>query len=220
MKKSLVFVSTLLLTGCAESYPVSFTYTPEQTPVYAKGSKPPVHSPSTIPPDSAFRNPGDPERLLDKSSELVTMDLGSRGSLSKISKAVTQDPPTRAELSCSPKEALCADAKAIFAGHGIPAKFSGDGDNVTLVYERVVARDCDGRWVDNSKNPYNMHPPSFGCSVVGNAVQMVSDKKQFVDPNLTDFSDGEKSEQNYRRYQSPPKENTGGQSLLKTITTQ
>lgn len=161
---------------------------------------------SPEPQPGAFRNPGNPERLLDKSSELVTMDLGSRGAFNKIARISGQDKPTRVELNCSPKEAYCAEAKSLFASRGVPTKFGEDSDSVTLVYERVVARDCDSRWVDNSKNNYNMHPEAFGCSVVANTLQMVSDKRQFVDPNLTDFTDGAKTQQNYRRYQSPPKD--------------
>jgi len=220
-----MLMTILLLSGCEAAYnePFAVNVDPEDKqhyPHYAGNSPQPPAAPRI--PDSAFRNPGDPERLLDKSSELVTMDLGSKGALSKISRTVTQDPPTRAELNCSPKEAFCAEAKSIFAGHGIPSKFSGNGDNVTLVYERVIARSCDNRFVDNSKNNDNLHPPSFGCSLVSNTLQMVSDKRQIVDPNLTDFSDGEKANQNYRRYESPPsKQNSGmGQSIVKTITTQ
>lgn len=221
MKKSLVLIGVLLLAGCESSYnePVTVQIDPEDKQFYPHNASAPQVAYRI--PDSAFRNPGNPERLLDKSSELVTMDLGSRGALNKIARTINQDPPTRAELNCNAKEAFCAEAKSIFAGRAIPSKFIGDGDSVTLVYERVVTRDCDSRFVDNSKNGDNLHPPSFGCSVVANTLQMVSDKKQVVDPSLTDFSDGEKAAQNYRRYGTPSKESTStaGQSVLRTITT-
>jgi hypothetical protein len=45
--------------------------------------------------------------------------------------------------------------------------------------------------------------PSFGCAVAGNAVQMVSDKRQFTNPGLLDFPDAEKAEMNYKNYLKP-----------------
>jgi hypothetical protein len=167
-----------------------------------------------------YVNPGDPERQIDVSSELVTMNLGSRSALSDLSRTLRQDPPTRAELNCQAREGLCAEARSLFANRGIPAEFKGNGDSVTLVYERVVARDCENRYLDNSQNAYNLHPPTFGCSVRANTVQMVSDKQQIVNPSLMDVPDGQKAAQNYGRYQEAPEKKpaqTG--SILRTIVT-
>ena len=206
MKKHLVCV-LLLLAACNGNQPSTFTITPEVARTYPKDA-PAVPSslpaPAVYPPPGAFRNAGDPEQQIDASSELVTMSLGSRSALAHISNVLSEDPPTRAELNCAAREALCAEAKLLFAGRGIPVSFKGRGDAVTLVYERVVTRDCDNRYVDNSQNQYNLHMHALGCSVRGNMVQMISDKQQIVNPTLLDLQDGKKSAQDYDRYQEPP----------------
>ncbi|MFW0778282.1 MAG: hypothetical protein ACN2B6_11270 [Rickettsiales bacterium] len=211
-------LSALLLSACSNQ-PQSFTVYPG-THEYPdqQEAKPYTYA---GPPAEAFNNPGDPERLLDRSSELVTMSLDSRGALSEIAAMVRDDRPTRAELNCMRGEALCMEARSIFANQRIPTEFTGGGDDVVLVYERVIVRDCDSRFVDNSSNPYNVPMQQLGCSVVGNTMQMVSDKSQFVDPALMDMPDGDKAVQTYRRYQNPSPEPThNNQSVLSTISTQ
>ena len=54
--------------------------------------------------------------------------------------------------------------------------------------------------MNNSINPYNLNHPTFGCSIASNMVQMVSDKGQFVSPELTGFGDGNKAVQAYGTY--------------------
>ncbi len=155
-------------------------------------------------PSATYFNRGDPENLLDVSSEVVNLNLTSASSLGELSNMVSQDPPTRAELNCNSSDGLCMEARQVFEQYNIPVQSGGAGSGVTLVYERVVARDCENRYIDNSVNPYNLHPPTFGCSITGNMVQMVSDKRQFTNPNLLDFQDGEKAVQTYRGYLKPP----------------
>ena len=207
----------LLLAACNGNQPSTVTITPEASRVYPNGAMPHETVDYAL-PDAAYPNPGDPERQLDASSELVTMSLASRSALSDISRTVAQDPPTRAELSCAPREALCAEAKSIFTGRGIPVAFSGSGDGVTLVYERLVARDCDNRFVDNSSNMQNLGAPSLGCSVRANTVQMVSDRRQIVNPSLMDMPDAQKASKNYERYEKAvPTVAAPGASGLTTI---
>lgn len=157
-------------------------------------------------PAGAYFNRGEPESLIDVSSEVVTLPLSTRAALTEFTNTVAEDPPTRAELNCAPGETLCSDAKRALDLRGIPAQYGDQSGGVTLVYERVMARDCENRFIDNSINPYNLHPPTFGCSVAGNMVQQVSDKRQFVSPSLMDFPDGEKAVQVYERYLEPPKD--------------
>ena len=54
------------------------------------------------------------------------------------------------------------------------------------MYERILAHDCNPRFVNNTNNPYNGYHPAFGCAVSANIVQHVSDKQEFVSPNLSD----------------------------------
>jgi len=219
MKKHALLISFLIIAACSNQ-PSTLTITPESKPAYPVSSNSQPMVDRQRPPDSAYRNPGSVDRLLDGSSELVTIGLDSRGALNEMSRIATDDPPTRVDLNCSPKDALCTESKMWFSSRGIPVSYVGDGDDVTLIYERVVARDCDNRFVDNFENNYNQNHPAFGCSVVGNTVQMVSDKRQFTNPSLMDLQDGNKAVQTYRRYRQPPAPSKEGRSLLKTITTQ
>jgi hypothetical protein len=212
MNKYAALFALVLFTACAnEPANVEVTVDPENQAYPDRKPSPPVSGElpdvfkSTRLPDSAFINPGDPERFIDRSSELVVMGLNSRGALSDLSRALAQDPPSRAELNCNPREALCAEARSMLASRGIHAQLAPvDEDSVTLVYDRTIARDCDSRYIDNSRNGANMHHPALGCSVAGNTLQMVSDKRQFTNPSLMDLPDGAKAVQAYRRYRQPP----------------
>jgi type IV pilus biogenesis protein CpaD/CtpE len=59
-------------------------------------------------------------------------------------------------------------------------------NSVTLVYERILARDCDQRYVDNPRNYYNTNHRAFGCATAANMVQQVTNKQEFISPNLSD----------------------------------
>jgi hypothetical protein len=149
---------------------------------------------------------GDPERLLDVSSEVVTLSLSTNDSVSKLTETLNSDAPARAELSCAFKDTRCTQAKALLNRRGIPLTMvDGKGDSVSLYYERVVARDCDQRYYDNTRNNRSENHEAFGCATVANMVQMVSDKKQFTNPALMELPDAEKAVQGYRAYLKPPK---------------
>lgn len=160
-------------------------------------------------PSTAYYNRGEPESLLDASSEVVSMSLASRSSLIQIEDMIAQDPPSRVELSCARGDKLCGDAKTLFDRYAIPVDFVGKGSGATLIYQRVLARDCENRYIDNSINPYNLSHPTFGCSVAANMVQAVSDKRQFVSPSLLDLQDGAKAAQTYGNYARPAKQTEG-----------
>lgn len=202
MKKTFLLASVFFLAACADNHSTTMTVTPETKPIYSKDPNHETHY-TQFPPASAYYNRGDPENLLDVSSELVTLPLGSRSDMIDLSDMVMQDPPTLAELRCAPTESLCMQAKELFEQYGVPAKFASGSKEVALMYERVMARDCENRYLDNSSNVYNLHPPTFGCSVMANTVQMVSDKRQFVRPSLLDYYDGEKAVRDYDHYLNP-----------------
>ena len=168
-------------------------------------------------PPAAYFDRGDPESLLDVSSEVVTMNLSSMSAMQDLTAIVSQDPPTRVEMSCSQRDGLCMEVRRMFEQYAIPVSPS-DTSGISMIYERVVARDCENRYIDNSINPYNLHHPTFGCSIAANTVQMVSDKRQFTNPNLMDYQDGEKAYQVYRVYLTPPvAPNTANESILGTL---
>lgn len=152
-------------------------------------------------PSAAYFNRGSPESLLDMSSEVVNISLTDEAGPDELASWINQEQPSRAEISCQDADPACAKAKNVLDQFKVPyqqeeAAHSG----VSLFYERVLARDCENRYINNSINPYNLNHPTFGCSVAANMVQQVTDKRQFVNPNLLDFADGEKAAQNTRNY--------------------
>ena len=175
-------------------------------------------------PKEAYFNRGTPESLLDVSSEVVNVSLSSDRSIDDLVGWVNQDQPSRAEITCLESDPVCQQAQRTLERFGVPASYTPAADNnVTLVYERVLARDCENRYIDNHINPYNMNHPTFGCSVASNMVQMVSDKQQFVSPALSDYPDAEKAAQVYDSYRKGPVSKGGEQnkdSLLDDIQAQ
>jgi len=147
-------------------------------------------------PKEAYFDRGQPESLLDVSSEVVNLKIESPASIQEITGWINQDQPTRAELNCPDGDALCGKVQKVLHQFGVPVKYTSASDNnVVLVYERVLARDCENRYIDNPINPYNLSHPTFGCSNAVNMVQMVSDKRQFISPPLMDYADGDKAAQ-------------------------
>jgi type IV pilus biogenesis protein CpaD/CtpE len=155
-------------------------------------------------PKEAYFNRGEPESLLDVSSEVVNLTIDSGASVQEITHWINQDQPTRAELHCADGVALCVQVQKILHQFGVPVKYTAASDNnVALIYERVLARDCENRYIDNMVNPYNLNHPSFGCSLSVNSVQMVSDKRQFTSPSLMDYPDAFKAGHNTAFYHQP-----------------
>ena len=138
------------------------------------------------PADSAFLNRG-PESLLDVSSEVVNLSATNKAELKDLSAWIEKDHPTRAELNCALGTRTCDDTRKVLDQHGVPvSQGAGANQTVTLVYERILARDCNQRLEINRQNFYNTNHPSFGCSVSANMVQQVTDKQEFINPNLSD----------------------------------
>lgn len=155
-------------------------------------------------PKEAYFDRGQPESLLDQSSEIVNFELNDYSSLDELLNWVNQDQPTRAELYCMDGDPTCIEAEQILKQFGVPSVFVSSADNmVTLVYERVLARDCENRYIENGVNPYNLSHPTFGCSNASNMVQMVTDKRQFTSPALLGLPDAERAQRVIEGYRQP-----------------
>ncbi len=155
-------------------------------------------------PAPEYVSSGDPERLLDRSSETVTVGLNAKNSLTKLSEMVAEDRPSSVELRCSLKNTRCAQAKEIFERRYVPVRVTSEQSNsAVLSYDRVVTRDCEQHFVDNMSGSRSFNHPAFGCAVAGNIVQMVGDKHQFTNPSLLDLPDAEKANQSYNNYLKP-----------------
>ncbi|MEZ5690157.1 MAG: hypothetical protein R3D71_00645 [Rickettsiales bacterium] len=156
-------------------------------------------------------NRGDPERFLYNSSEEVTIGLDSANALSHITSIVDKDRPTGVELRCSIKDVRCAQAKEIIERRSIQIYLNNEWANsVVMLYNRNVVGDCEQRYVDNTRGSRSVNHPAFGCSVAGNIVQMVADKKQFTEPAILDLPDAEKANQSYSNYLRPSNERESG----------
>lgn len=158
----------------------------------------------TVQPPEAYFNRGGPESLMDQSSEVVTFDVNTDTGVSDMTNWINQDQPSRAELSCDQASAGCNQAQQALNQFGVPVVFAPSAENtVTLYYDRVVARDCENRFIDNSINPYNLNYPTHGCSIASNMVQQITDKRQITSPTLLDYQDGERIERAMDGYKQP-----------------
>ncbi len=139
---------------------------------------------------------------MDVSLETTNVSLAKKNSVSNLSKMVSEYRPSSAELRCSLASTRCAQAKEILERNSIPFSVSGEKSNdVILSYKKVTARDCSTQYIDDMGGSGVENHPSFGCAVASNVVQMVSNKRQFTEPNLMDFPDAEKAAQSYGEYQ-------------------
>lgn len=167
-------------------------------------------------PRAAYFNRGTPESLLDVSSEVVTVQVVSDSSVNEAVGFIEQDQPSRAELYCADGDTYCAAVEEVLKAYGIEyERIASPESTLQLMYERVVARDCEHRYIDNHINPYNMSHPAFGCSNASNMVQMVSDKRQFTSPNLMDYQDAAHAVKAYNeKYVNPlPETDTNDKEL-------
>jgi hypothetical protein len=153
-------------------------------------------------PAQAYENRGTPESLLDVSSEVVTVEMTSEESLSELTEWVEGDQPTRAEIRCKEGDVLCDQAEQTLSLYNVDYEWiPSQTSEINLVYERVIAHDCENRFIDNRINPYNFNHPAFGCSVASNMIQMVTDRQQFVSPSLLGLYDGQTAYKNMKNYQ-------------------
>lgn len=160
----------------------------------------------TTPRDSAFLNRGGPESLLDVSSEVVTVNIADKKDIDALNRWVSEDQPTRAELQCDAMSPNCKDAIRVLEKKGVSiATNPSNANTATLVYERILARDCNQRYREPvSANIYNEPAPAFGCSLAANVVQHVSDKSVFVNPSISDDAYAVGAVGSVRRAYAPP----------------
>ncbi len=165
-----------------------------------------------------YANPGDAERQLVYNTQTTAIELTNRDSLDRLRETLAMDTPSGAQLTCVDQDPLCPAAQsALLKAHiplevKAPSESEQDTDKTTekaestvmLTYKRLAVRGCENRYIDNSINSANIAQASLGCSIRSNMVQMVTDKQQFVNPALLDYSDGEKAAQNYQTYINPP----------------
>lgn len=155
----------------------------------------------SVVPEESYSSRAQPESLLDISVEQVTVPLDNAQGIDDLIAWLDQSQPTQATLQCaSGSDMLCINAQRILSDFAVPIseQASAGGSQVVLIYEKLMARDCDQRYVDRVHNPYNINHEAFGCSVAANMVQMVSDKRQFVNPRLLGYTDGSTAGKVYR----------------------
>jgi hypothetical protein len=140
------------------------------------------------PPASAYPPRAGVESLLDVSSEVVSLSAATPASLNDLDAWIRRDAPTRAELLCSSRSINCSDARRFLERNTIPFAHveAMTEPVVTLVYERVLVRDCNPAYIDNTNNYQNLNHRSFGCALAANAAQHISNKQQVVAPNILD----------------------------------
>lgn len=160
------------------------------------------HPPSS--PSTAYLNRGGPESLIDVSSEVVNLRAATAKDVRELGTWIAKDAPSRAQLNCATDSKSCKDARKLLTARGVTVTdgLTGD-DSVTLVYERVVVRDCEQRYVDNRDNFYNLNHPSFGCAVASNMVRQVTNKEEFINPDLSDSPSAVRAVNDYRRAHTP-----------------
>lgn len=151
-------------------------------------------------PKEAYADQWKTEGLLDVTTETVNIDLNRRNAMAQLSNIVTSNEPANAVLYCANMQ-MCNRAGSFLQNYGISYEVRSAETNVaSLNFERVIARDCENRFIDNHTNPYNLNHPTFGCASALNSVQMVRDKRQFTDPLILGPYDGFKASQNYDSY--------------------
>lgn len=139
------------------------------------------------PPAAAFSAAGEPASLLDVSSEVVNLSVASKDEVRQLGDWIRKDQPTRAEIYCASGDLLCSDAKKLLDLKAVPSVMvPSDRRMVSLVYERILARDCSPRFTGKPADMFGTHDGGFGCATAANIVQHVSNKQQLLNPNISD----------------------------------
>lgn len=166
-------------------------------------------------PKEAYYAHGQPESLLEKSDSHATFSLSSSNSMSTVVNWLNQSNPKEAALRCQETSKNCNKLERLLVKKGITVtRTMARNNQAVFTYTTVKARDCENRYIDNMINPYNLNYPTLGCSVAANSVQMVTDRKDFIDPNLSDLPDARKSRQVMDQYNTPSKATTDFTTLV------
>lgn len=137
----------------------------------------------------------EPESLIDFSTEQVSFSLSSPSIQEDIANWLVHDKPTTVELGCSVNNKACSNIVKTLNLHNINYKLTDINNNVTLIYNKTLARDCNR--VSRDKNGNLIRAHNLGCAVSANIVQMVSDHKQFIESSVLDSQDATKSVHHY-----------------------
>lgn len=157
-----------------------------------------------IPPQAYF-NRGNPESLLEVSTEAMVFNLQGPEAMNDLVTMLVEQQPSSAEVFCS-AEVQCDEAGSILDQFAVPYTLvAGNVSEVVLYYDDIMARDCEQRFMTNHVNPYNLNHPTFGCSIAANAVQMIGDRRQIVDPALLSLPPSDKPVQAVEYYMEPTK---------------
>ncbi len=161
-------------------------------------------------PKEAYFHRGEPELLLESQEHLATFEIDSKDALKDILAWARKANPTEATLRCRPKSKLCGKLEKMLTKEGIAVGYTegASRNEVTFAFERHSVRKCENRYIDNPINPYHLNHPTFGCTISTNIAQMVTDKRQFTDPALSDKTDARKAVQATDNYNSPSKQTT------------
>jgi hypothetical protein len=139
---------------------------------------------SKIPPEAYFKR-GEPQSLISSSTEEVNFPIYDSSSLDDLVSWIEKDQPSFVEISCSDNQQLCLDMQNAVAAYGVEYEVLPAGFNeVKLSYNRIVAKVCENRFINNTINPYNLNHPTFGCTTATNIVMMVADRNHIVNPPL------------------------------------
>ena len=122
-----------------------------------------------------------PESLINSSVEKISFPVSGYDSLTPIENWINGgDAPSKAEISCAVADPACASLKDLLSERKISFKelpASDDSGNVSLLYNRLVAKNCNAS--------------QFGCSTSINSIHMIANREQFINPPLSDFQDAD-----------------------------
>ena len=150
----------------------------------------------TITDSTDLTTPVQPEYLIDYTKEKVSFSLEKENSLVDLNDWIVNDMPSNALLSCSKSDKSCKEASLILEKSSIPFKYLEDNKkSVTLVYNKITTRDCS---YSNKKSGNYL----LGCATSYNMIGMISDYRQFVNPNLLEARDAGFATQNYNNLNS------------------
>lgn len=147
-------------------------------------------------PAKHYRSPGQPESLLDKTSEKVSFGLKTKTFEKDLTSWLDKDQPTRAMVACNDTTQGCKQSKRILKSFNVPFESvapTKQGEAVTLIYDRLNTRKCQNQFISNHHNFRNTNHPSFGCSVSTNSLLMINEVEQLVNPPLSGMQDAEKA---------------------------
>jgi hypothetical protein len=126
-----------------------------------------------------------PESLIDISSENVTIPIVSHQNVEDVTQWLAKEVPSAARLSCYHGNAFCDMVREKLTAQQVEIEEthltinSKEAPSVVLIYEAMQVRDCA---VDGA-------PMAFGCASSVNALEMISDRTQLVEPDLSGLPD-------------------------------